>query len=223
MPTHQSLGGASDEELLQRMVATYDERFAREFWAFFDAHVGRRLPARAVIVDLGCGPGLLLRDLGERFPDAVLHGYDVTPAMIAHARQLVFKPAEVTLAVHDVATRPLPLAAAGVSLASMSSVLHVFDEPLPTLAEIRRVLAPGGIFLLNDWVRQPLSTYLAWRRDVMNESGPDALRRAFRLFPVHNKYTAEDWRWLLGEARFDFLAQTELRASHRIFVATPTR
>ncbi|MBI1726845.1 MAG: methyltransferase domain-containing protein [Candidatus Rokubacteria bacterium] len=38
----------------------------------------------------------------------------------------------------------------------MSSVLHVVDEPLPVLAEIRRVLAPGGIFLLHDWVRQPL-------------------------------------------------------------------
>jgi len=102
-------------------------------------------------------------------------------------------------------------------------VLHVFDEPLPTLAEIRRVLAPGGIFLLNDWVRQPLATYLAFRRDVMKESGPDALRRAFRLFPVHNKYTVEDWRWLLGEAGFEVLAQTELRTSHRIFVATPAR
>jgi SAM-dependent methyltransferase len=220
VPTHQSLGGASDEELLQRMVATHGERFAAEFWAFFDAHVGRRLPPRPVMVDLGCGPGLLLRDLGERFPGAVLHGYDVTPAMIAHARQLVFKPADVTLEVHDVVTRPLPLADAGVSLASMSSVLHVFDEPLPTLAEIRRVLAPGGIFLLNDWIRQPLAAYLAWRRDVMKEAGPDALRRAFRLFPVHNKYTAEDWRWLLGEAGFEVLTQTELRASHRVFVAT---
>jgi len=223
VPTHQSLGGASDEDLLQRMVATHGERFQAPFWEFFETHVGRRLPPRAVMMDLGCGPGLLLRDLGDRYPDAVLYGYDVTPAMIAHARTLAFKPASVTLAVHDVAAAPLPLADRSVNLASMSSVLHVFDEPLPTLAEIRRVLVPGGIFLLNDWVRQPLSTYLAWRRDVMNESGPDALRRAFRLFPVHNKYTAEDWRWLLGEARFDFLAQTELRASHRIFVATPTR
>ena len=223
MPTHQSLGGASDEQLLQRMVATHGERFAREFWEFFDAHVGRRLPSRAVIVDLGCGPGLLLRDLGERFPDAVLYGYDVTPAMIAHARQLAFKPADVTLAIHDVVTRPLPLADASVSLVSMSSVLHVFDEPLLTLAEIRRVLAPGGIFLLNDWIRQPLAVYLAFRREVMQESGPDGLRRAFRLFPVHNKYTVEDWQWLLAEAGFEVLAQTELRASHRIFVATPAR
>lgn len=223
MPTHQSLGGASDEELLQRMVATHTERFDAPFWAFFDAHVRRRLPPRPVVVDLGCGPGLLLRDLGERCPDAVLHGFDVTPAMIAYGRSLAFKPASVTLALHDVVVKPLPLAGATVSLASMSSVLHVFDEPLPTLAEIRRVLAPGGIFLLNDWVRRALSTYLAYRRDVMKESGPDALRRAFRLFPVHNKYTVEDWRWLLGEAGFEILAQTELRPSHRIFVATPGR
>jgi ubiquinone/menaquinone biosynthesis C-methylase UbiE len=223
VPTHQSLGGASDEELLQRMVATHPERFETTFWSFFEAHVGRRLPPRAVMIDLGCGPGLLLRDLGERYPDAILHGYDVTPAMIAYGRQLAFKPASVTLTVHDVIAQPLPLAAGTVNLVSMSSVLHVFDEPFPTLAEIRRVLAPGGIFLLNDWIRRPLPTYLAWRRDVMNESGPDALRRAFRLFPVHNKYTVEDWRWLLGEAGFEILAQTELRASHRLFVATPPR
>jgi SAM-dependent methyltransferase len=221
VPTHQTLGGASDEELLQRMVATHPERFEATFWAFFDVHVGRRLPSRATMVDLGCGPGLLLRDLGERYPDAVLHGYDVTPAMIGYGRQLAFKAASVTLTVHDVVAQPLPLAAGTVNFVSMSSVLHVFDEPLPTLAEIRRVLAPGGIFLLNDWIRQPLPTYLAWRRDVMKESGPDALRRAFRLFPVHNKYTLEDWRWLLGEAGFEILAQAELRASHRLFVATP--
>jgi SAM-dependent methyltransferase len=223
VPTHQSLTGASDDDLLQRMVATHAERFEAAFWAFFGAHVGPRLPPHAVMVDLGCGPGLLLRDLGERCPGAVLHGYDVTPAMIDYARQLTFKTASATFALHDVVAKPLPRAAGTVHLASMSSVLHVFDEPLPTLAEIRRVLAPGGIFLLNDWVRQPLSTYLAWRRDVLKESGPDGLRRAFRLFPAQNKYTVDDWRWLLGEAGFEILAQTELRASHRIFVTTPAR
>ncbi|MGH7303369.1 MAG: class I SAM-dependent methyltransferase [Candidatus Rokuibacteriota bacterium] len=223
MPTHQSLTGSSDEDLLQRMIATHAERFEAAFWAFFSAHVGPRLPARAVVVDLGCGPGLLLRDIGDRHPDAMLYGYDVTHAMIDYGRRLTFTAAGATFALHDVATTPLPHASGTVHLASMSSVLHVFDEPLPAMAEIRRVLAPGGIFLLNDWVRQSLATYLAWRRDVMKETGPDGLRRAFRLFPVQNKYTPEDWRWLLGEAGFEVLAQIELRASHRIFVATPTR
>jgi ubiquinone/menaquinone biosynthesis C-methylase UbiE len=172
------------------------------------------------MIDLGCGPGLLLHDLAERYPAATLHGYDVTPAMIAHARQLTYAGPAPTLAVLDVAVKALPLAPASVHLVTMSSVLHVLDEPLPVLAEIGRVLAPGGIFLLIDWVRQPLPDYLAWRRDILGEEEPDSLRRGFRLFPVHNKYTGEDWRWLLREVGLSVRHEAQPRASHRIFVTT---
>jgi len=218
MPTHQSLGGASDEDLLRRMVETHAERYGDPFWAFFTAHVAPALPAKPVMIDVGCGPGLLLRDLGHRYPSASLHGYDVTPAMVAHGQQLA--GATMTFMLHDITTQPLPHGAGSVHLASMSAVLHVLDEPLPVLAEFRRVLAPGGVFLLNDWIRQPLRDYLAWRRDVMKETGREASRRAFRLFPVHNKYTPDDWRWLLAEAGLTIRAETQLRPGHQIFVAT---
>jgi len=221
MPTHQSLGGASDEDLLRRMVETHADRYGDAYWTFFAARVAPLLPPRPVIVDIGCGPGLLLRDLGRRDPTASLHGYDVTPAMIAHARTL--PDVTLTLAVLDVTTERLPHADGTAGLVSMSSVLHVLDEPLPVLAEIRRVLSPGGVFLLNDWIRQPLSTYLSWRRDVMGETGAEATRRGFRLFPVHNKYTPDDWRWLLAEAGFTLRDHTQLRPSHQIFVATRAR
>jgi SAM-dependent methyltransferase len=221
MPTHQSPSDSSDEDLLRRMIETHGERFGPKFWAFFAAHVGNRLPPRPVVIDLGCGPGLFLRDLAERFPGATLHGYDATPAMLVHARQLSYGTAKATLALHDVAVQPLPHAVGTVDLTTMSSVLHIFDEPLRTLAEIRRVLAPGGLFVLHDWIRQPLQTYLAWRRDVLKEEPSESLLRGFRLFPVHNKYTPEDWRWLLAEAGFTILDQAQLRASHRLFVATP--
>src|SRR2546428_7082975 len=92
-----------------------------------------------------------------------------------------------TLERQDVTAKPLPHAAGSVDLVSMSSVLHVFDEPLPVLAEIRRVLAPRGIFLLHDWIRQPLATYLAYRRDVIGETGPDAMRRGVRPLTLHTK------------------------------------
>ena len=223
MPTHQSLSGSSDEDLLRRMVETHPERFGPEFWTFFTASIGSHLPPRPVMIDLGCGPGLLLRDLGGRHPGATLYGYDVTPAMVAYGRQLSYGTAKATLTLHDVAAQPLPHAAGSVDLVSMSSVLHVFDEPLPALAEIRRALAPGGLFLLHDWIRQPLATYLAWRRDVLKEGEAESRRRGFRLFPVHSKYTTEDWRWLLAEAGFAIRDETQLRASHRLFVTTPAR
>lgn len=220
MPTHQSLGGSSDEDLLQRMVATHRERFGESYWAIFTAHVAPHLPPRPVVMDLGCGPGLFLHDLRERYPSAALYGYDVTPAMVAHARQLSWAGALPTLAVRDLASQPLPHDAGVAHLVSMSSVLHVLDEPLPMLAEIRRVLAPGGVFLLHDWIRQPLADYLAWRAGTLGETGPEGLQRGFRLFPVHNKYTPQDWRWLLARAGLDIRHEAQLRASHLIFVAT---
>lgn len=220
MPTHQSLSGSSDDDLLRRMVKTHPERYGDAYWKFFEAQVALHLPSAPTMIDLGCGPGLFLRDLARRYPGATLYGYDVTPAMIAHSRQLASAGAKTTLAVHDVATQPLPHAAGTVDLVCMSSVLHVIDEPLPVLAEIRRVLASRGVFLLNDWVRQPLETYLAWRRERMGESEAEGERRGFRLFPVHNKYTPDDWRWLLENAGFAIRQEAELRAAHRIFVTT---
>ena len=218
MPTHQSLGGASDDELLQRMVNTYPERFGEAFWACFDARVAPALPSRPVAVDLGCGPGLFLRDLSARYTAGTLYGYDVTARMIAYARELDFAGGTATFSVLDAATEPLPHASGTVHLVGMSSVLHVFDEPLPTLAEIRRVLAPGGVFLLTDWIRQPLEAYLAWRRE-MGEAEAESERRGFRLFPVHAKYTVDDWEWLLSRAGFEIRHREQTRPSHAIFVA----
>jgi SAM-dependent methyltransferase len=218
MATHQTLSGVSDEEFLQRLLATHAERFGADFWEVFAAQVAPHLPPRPVIIDLGCGPGLFLRDLGERYPQAILYGYDVTPAMIMHGQQLPSTGPKPTLVVHDVATQPLPHEAGTVHLVTMTSVLHVFDEPLPVLAEIRRVLTPQGLFLLHDWIRMPLQAYLAWRQERQEEEPAVSRQRGFRLFAVHNRYTTEDWRWLLGEAGFIIQHQAQLRPTHQLFV-----
>ena len=223
MVTHQALSGSTDEEFLQRMTSTYPERFGEDLWRFFSAQVAPSLPERPVMIDLGCGPGLFLRDLGERYPQATLYGFDVTPAMIAYGKQLLYTGAKPILAMHDVANQTLPNVAGTVHLVSMSSVLHVLDEPLPVLAEIRRVLAPGGLFMLHDWIRHPLQAYLERRVEQMGESRDEAMRPGFRCFPVHNKYTTEDWQWLLAEAGFSIRSQTQLRPTHQMFVTTPTR
>jgi SAM-dependent methyltransferase len=103
----------------------------------------------------------------------------------------------------------------------MTSVLHVLDEPLPVLAEIRRVLAPRGVLALHDWIRQPLRDYLAWRRDCVGEPEPECSRRGYRLFAAHNKYTLDDWQWLLAEAGFAVPHHTRLRPTHHMFLASP--
>ena len=222
MATHQSISGMSDAELVERMVTSHDERHDDAFRSFFDTHVSPHLPGRPAIADLGCGPGLFLRDLGRRFPGAALYGYDLTPAMIAYAQDEVrYTGPKPTLAVHDLTAQPVPLADGSLHLVNMTAILHLLDEPLPVLAEIRRLLAPEGIFFLNDWERAPLTEYLDSRVEGEGEERQESLRRWFRLFPVHNKYTTEDWQWLLAEAGFAIRQTASLRANFRVFVTTP--
>lgn len=222
MTTHQAIGGLTDEELLQRMVNSHAERFGETFWEFVDAQVWAHLPREPVVVDLGCGPGLFLRDVAARYPRASLHGYDLTPAMIEYAHQVEHPRRQPTLQVHDLTAEPLPLPDASVHLVCMFAVLHVLPEPLPALAEVKRVLAPNGMLLLHDWVRASLESYLRMRLEgVPAEEIAASRKRWFRLFPVHNKYTEDDWRWLLAEAGFTIPISAQVRQQFRLFVARP--
>ncbi|MGE3536400.1 MAG: class I SAM-dependent methyltransferase [Candidatus Tectimicrobiota bacterium] len=221
MPTHQEIGGMSDEQLLQRMVTSHAERFGESFWQFLSSEVLPRVPPSPVVMDLGCGPGLFLQDVAARYTPAALYGYDVTPAMIQHAQQLTYRGLTPTLAIHDLTAAPLPVAAGSVHLIHMSAVLHVLDDPMPVLAEIQRLLAPGGVFVLNDWVRSSLEAYVTSRTDL-NAADPVAeRRRVFRLFPAHNKYTADDWHWLLRTHGFHVHRAVQLRPHFQVFVTTP--
>ncbi len=220
MTTHQQLTGSTDDEFLQRMIDSAAHRFTDAFWALFDAEVRPRLPDAPAVVDFGCGPGLFLQAVSRRIPGAALAGYDLTPAMIEHARGLDFAGAPPTLEVADLTAERIPLADGSVHLGAMTAVLHVFDDPFAFLAEARRALAPGGIFLLYDWVRSPLREYLADRVPQEAQDPAAARRQMMRLFPSHNKYTLEDWRWLLGKCGFDVAADAAPRAHFHAFVAT---
>jgi len=203
------------------MVNSYPQRFGEPFWSFFSAHVEGRLPEQPIVVDVGCGPGLFLRDVGERFPRATLYGYDLTPAMVDYANNAAYTGAKPVTSVHNVATEPIPLTDHSVDLVAITATLHVLDDPLEVLAEFRRLLAPGGLLLLYDWTRSPLQTYMeSGPPGASSDDSPSVLKGRFRMFPFHNKYTAEDWTWLLERGGFAIQATEQLRPTFRAFLAT---
>jgi SAM-dependent methyltransferase len=141
--------------------------------------------------------------------------------MVDYAQDLEYAGPRPVLAVHDLATQPLPLDTGAVHLVCMTAVLHVLEEPLPALAEVRRVLASSGVFLLHDWIRTSLQAYLTSRLEGQGEALEASRRCWFRLFPMHNKYTEDDWQWLLAEAGFTIQCRTQVRPNFRLFVARP--
>lgn len=198
-----------DDRALRRQLERYELRFNPAFWGFWDERIAPTLPPAPVIADIGPGPGLFLRDLSARLPDAHLYGVDSNEAMIENARSLDYAGPVPTLSLLDVEANPLPFDQGSVDLLTMTAVLHAFNDPFTFLREqAARVLKPGGRMMLFDWFRQPMREYIA--RRLVEPGEPEATRyeRALEQFRIHNKYTLDDWEWVLRESGMTVEAET---------------
>ncbi|MGA4994446.1 class I SAM-dependent methyltransferase [Nonomuraea bangladeshensis] len=96
------------------------------------------------ILDAGCGAGPLFAALRER--GAVVTGVDASAGMLELARRRL--GADADLRVVDLAG-PLPFPDDTFDDVIASLVLHYLEDWGPTLAEVRRVLKPGGRLLVS--------------------------------------------------------------------------
>ncbi|CUU54080.1 Methyltransferase domain-containing protein [Parafrankia irregularis] len=91
------------------------------------------------ILDAGCGTGPLSAALRDR--GAVVTGIDASAEMLALARRRL--GSDMALQLVDLRDR-LPFTDGAFDDVVASLVLHYLEEWGPTLAELRRVLRPGG-------------------------------------------------------------------------------
>ncbi|MGP3918808.1 methyltransferase domain-containing protein [Nonomuraea sp. 10N515B] len=106
------------------------------------------------VLDAGCGSGPLSAALRDR--GAVVTGIDSSAGMLARARRRLGDDA----ALHVVDVRdPLPFADGAFDDVVASLVLHYLEDWGPTLAEMRRVLRPGGRLIAS--VNHPFVEHLA--------------------------------------------------------------
>jgi len=92
------------------------------------------------ILDVGCGTGQLLPDLG-RF--GAVTGVDVNARAVEYARD------RGSADVHLAAAESLPFASGTFELVTCLDVLEHVGDDLRALTEMRRVTAPGGYLLLS--------------------------------------------------------------------------
>jgi SAM-dependent methyltransferase len=110
------------------------------------------------VLEVGSGPGRLAVRIAELDPDVRIAGVDLAPEMVERAEALAARSGvadRVAFRVGDVAS--LPFAEASFDAAVSTFSLHHWPEPARGLAEVYRVLRPGGVAVIYDlagWIRR---------------------------------------------------------------------
>ncbi len=126
------------------------------------------------ILDAGCGAGPLFAALRDR--GAIVTGFDSSAGMLEQARRRLGDDADLLVAALG---SPLPFPDGTFDDVTASLVLHYLEDWGPALAELRRVLKPGGRLILS--VDHPFAVVL-----MHQEAGRDA-----NYFATSNR--AEEW------------------------------
>lgn len=100
------------------------------------------LPARAAVLDAGCGTGGLLRRLRATRPEWALAGLDFSPVACELTRE------RTGLTVTEGSVTALPFAAGSFDAVVSCDVVCQVEDPAAALREFFRVVRPGGVAVL---------------------------------------------------------------------------
>jgi uncharacterized protein (DUF2062 family)/SAM-dependent methyltransferase len=170
------------------------------------------LPPAGVLVDIGCGPGLLLALIAEAVdaaregtwppagwpaPPAELHlvGIEVRPRAAELARFALEGAADIHTA--DASTVALP---ERIEVAAVFDVLHMMDRAAqrPLIARIAAAMPPGGILLVRE-----ADAAAGWRFQMVRLGNSITALMRGRWRPRFAFRTAAEWRAELAAVGFD--------------------
>jgi len=110
-----------------------------------------RIPLKdgAMVLDIGCGTGMLLAELQAGAVPLYLYGVDISSGMLEQARLRLGRDVNLS----NGSSEKLPFADAIFDCVTTVSSFHYWQDPEQGLAEIRRVLKPNGTLVITDWSR----------------------------------------------------------------------
>lgn len=119
-------------------------------WKAVAQKVVERAPEKVSVLDLGCGPGTVLRLIRDRRLDLRLTGIDIDPKILAIAKK---KAEGKNIAFRQSSLEELPVENGSVDIALSTLAFHHLREATKrkSFREVKRILGANGLFFLCDF------------------------------------------------------------------------
>jgi ubiquinone/menaquinone biosynthesis C-methylase UbiE len=171
------------------------------------ARIAQAIAGRTRVLDLGCASGAQLVRTSRLSPQAGFVGLDLSPAMVEQARLTIASQGldRVQVRQGDMTALPFPAHAFDAVISTMACH-HLPDLGAlrATLAEVARVLAPGGALYLADLLRPVRPDAVGYLTRRGNEGAPALLVEDY-AHSLRAAFSAREWRQaaagLLPQAR----------------------
>jgi len=139
-------------------ASDYDAMDHREVNARFCADLAAFVAARGVrlgrVLDVGTGTALIPIELCTRAPAVTVDALDLAEHMLALARRNVERAGLASrIALHKADAKRSGFAERSFSAVVSNSIVHHIPEPAGVLAEMWRLVAPGGVLFVRDLAR----------------------------------------------------------------------
>ncbi|MDF9798685.1 tRNA (cmo5U34)-methyltransferase [Catalinimonas alkaloidigena] len=140
------------------------------------------VPSLQLVVDLCCGAGFLSKNILEKFPEAEVHGYDLSDEMLSEARSKLknFSPRFSAYAFNLAETNWRASIGPADAFVSSLAVHHLNAQQKQQLfQDLQERLHPGGALLIADIIRPvtqkghqvAASLWEQWVRETTEEAG----------------------------------------------------
>ena len=187
------------KDFWDKNAGRYD-RFMRKDRAAYDEmyELIRPIVRHKTVLELATGTGLIAKNIVNAA--AHIEATDASVEMIAEAKR-DNRSAKLYFSVQDMFC--LPYANQSFDVVIVSNALHIVPQPEKALAEIRRVLKDGGVFIAPTFTHAGNSFSGKVRAFFMKLAG----------FPLHSKWTSEEYLRFLRRNGWSVRKSTVLKAS----------
>lgn len=187
--------------------------FFRRVYRLFLADLAAALPSGTRLLDVGTGPGYLLSYLSTLRPDLRLYGLDLSHQMLRRGRKGTPRFSRPVWSGVVGRAEALPFARGFFDQALATFSFHIWRRPALGVAEILRVLKPGGRAWLYELNREASSRELG--RFAREENLPYPLvYLGFKTLCWHHALRPGDFARVFQDAG---AARWRLNPAHHLF------